>query len=627
LTSHCGERIIIDVPRRQIATLSAPAVRPAEQGMSMRLICPHCHDQLEFSDKRPLFCGFCGHALPPAPALPATGADPGGIDPDLPGAGTDSVPQEIGGYQLVRLLGEGGMGEVWEAEEPASGRRVALKLLKTEFAPEETAVERFRQEGRLASRLAHPRCVFVLAADEDAGRPYIVMELMPGRTLEDLVQTQGPLPVEQAVAVILDVIDGLREAHRLGLVHRDVKPSNCFLQPDGRVKIGDFGLARSLLSAGRLTQPGTFLGTPLFASPEQVRQEEVDFRTDVYGVAAALYYLLTGRTPFEADDYLGTMARILSSPPTPLRAWRPELPEELEQVVLRGLERDRRRRWRDLESLEAALLPFAEREPVPGSLGLRFAAFPIDLLAIMVFGIIVNLMTVYVAGRAAFADPWFQLAFVPITMMIWLTWYVLLEGAWGCSLGKWILGLRVRQTGGRRRPAFARILLRTAMWVVLVALPWDSGRVGLFLAQMGYLPITPVSLMFIGLFIPLLSVCSGLAIRRSDAKAERLSGFARVRQWHLCDQHGTTATPGAVASQAGAVSCAPPVLQGSAGPDRPLRGPGGSGRPGRRTAPAGRRPQTRPSRLDSAPHRRPRVTVPGAMPTRPTWSPALARWR
>src|SRR5438552_1118271 len=128
---------------------------------------------------------------------------------------------------------------------------------------------------------AHPRCVFVYAADEDAGRPYIVMELMPGDTLHDLLEKRGPLPPAEAVAKILDVIDGLLEAHQLGVVHRDVKPSNCFLEADGRVKVGDFGLAKSLVTESHLTRTGAFLGTPLYASPEQVKRETVDAQTDV----------------------------------------------------------------------------------------------------------------------------------------------------------------------------------------------------------------------------------------------------------------------------------------------------------------------------------------------------------
>jgi serine/threonine protein kinase len=180
------------------------------------------------------------------------------------------------------------MGTVYEAEDMASGRRVALKLISPDYAGSADMVERFRREGRLASTLSHPRCVFVFAADEVAGQPYIVMELMPGRTLEDLVADEGPMEPATAIARILDVIDGLQEAHRLGFIHRDVKPSNCFLDVEGRVKVGDFGLAKSLTRGENLTRTGSFLGTLLFAAPEQIKGEAVDAQTDVYAVAATL---------------------------------------------------------------------------------------------------------------------------------------------------------------------------------------------------------------------------------------------------------------------------------------------------------------------------------------------------
>ena len=253
------------------------------------------------------------------------------------------------------------MGTVFEAEEPGTGRKVALKLIASEFAGSPEAVERFRQEGRLAAAIAHPRCVFVFAADEEAGRPYIVMERMPGTTLRDLVQENGPLDTVDAVRKILDVIDGLREAHRLGVIHRDVKPSNCFLETRGRVKVGDFGLSRSLETDSRLTRTGMFLGTPLYASPEQIRRDPIDERTDVYSVAATLYYLLTGAAPFEHGDATAAMARIVSEPAPPLRPRRRGIPKALERVVLRGLERDRDRRWRDLDEFRAGALAVRAR--------------------------------------------------------------------------------------------------------------------------------------------------------------------------------------------------------------------------------------------------------------------------
>ena len=331
----------------------------------MGVVCPRCQHPLEFFADRQAFCGHCCLGFAETTTSPAPIGDPEAATlPPEPGqAAVGPSPQVVGGYRLLRILGRGGMGTVYEAEESPSGRRVALKLVSPVYAGSAESVQRFRQEGRLASAISHPRCVFVLAADEEAGRPFIVMELMPGSTLQDLVAQQGPLPVEDAILKIFDVIDGLQAAHDTGVVHRDVKPSNCFVDKDSRVKVGDFGLSKSLERGAHLTRTGAFMGTPLYASPEQVRGERVDEQSDVYAVAATLYFLLTGRAPFQSPDPTVTLARIVSDPTPPMRGLRPTLPAELDQVVLRGLERDRRRRYANLGELRAALLPF-----VPASL-------------------------------------------------------------------------------------------------------------------------------------------------------------------------------------------------------------------------------------------------------------------
>jgi hypothetical protein len=462
-----------------------------------QLTCGHCARVLEFSGERPRFCAYCGRPVAPAatPALDAmtppvidseaaTAAPKLEIDseaataappPASPGA-DDDVPETVGGYRLVRRLGGGGMGSVYEAEEPVSGRRVALKLVLPEYAESPDAVERFRQEGRLASSLAHPRCVFVLAADEDAGRPYIAMELMPGSTLDDLVKEKGPLSPEEAVRKILDVIDGLREAHQLGLVHRDVKPSNCFLEADGRVKVGDFGLAKSLVTESKLTRTGSFLGTPLYAAPEQIKMERVDAQSDLYSVAATLYFLLTGRAPFQSGDAMATLARIVSDDPPPMRSVRPELPKALDRVVLRGLERDRRRRWRDLDEFRKALVQFLPAKPSVGGLGLRFAAWLIDGVVLYVLG-----MTVGVAVGYGLIAPATRAGLLPdlspqmaqlvyrllVGVALTLAYYGVLEGLWGWSVGKRLLRLRVGRAGGNYPPGVGRAALRAGVLLVL----------------------------------------------------------------------------------------------------------------------------------------------------------------
>lgn len=435
----------------------------------MKLACPACRHLLEFSTEPPCFCAYCGHALRETNSentvdyVPGTGTWP----PAESGAGTrGSVPEVVGGYRLLRPLGTGGMGTVYEAEDTTSGRRVALKLISAEFATSQEAVDRFRQEGRLASMISHPQCVFVFAAEEHAGQPYIAMELMPGATLDDLVKERGPLPVEEAVTKILDVIAGLQEAHRLGVIHRDVKPSNCFLEAGGRVKVGDFGISKSLADKAHLTKTGAFVGTPAYASPEQIKAERVDQQTDVYSVAATLYFLLTGRAPFQSRDFAATVARVVSDSPPSLRTFRSELPRALDKVVLRGLERHRQHRWRDLDELQAALLPFVTSRLSAGSPAMRVAAYFIDMGLFLPLGLIAHthLTDLFWPTPA----PWRRLV---VLVIPWIVYFFFLETLWGCSLGKRWLRLRVYAANGTYVPGLRSVLLRTVLFFALLGFP------------------------------------------------------------------------------------------------------------------------------------------------------------
>jgi eukaryotic-like serine/threonine-protein kinase len=460
----------------------------------MQVRCPHCQHQLELMGLAPASCVACGRALAGGPPISTAEYDAGAatLPPDRPtvtethipaisaGAAAAEASELVGNYRLLRRLGGGGMGDVYEAEEITSSRRVALKLVQAEYAASEEAVERFRQEGELASRLSHPRCVFVLAADQQEGRPYIVMELMTGETLNDLVKDNGPLPVETAIRKILDVIDGLEEAHRLGLVHRDVKPSNCFLEADGRVKIGDFGLAKSLLSEAHLTKTGTFLGTPLFAAPEQIKRETVDAQSDVYSVEATLYFLLTGQAPFQTGDAMASMARIVSDAAPSMRTLRPELPKALDKAVLRGLERERKRRWRSLEDLRRALLRFLPVEPSIGGLGLRLIASLVDqiVLGAVISGITAMLAQFTLSGGNKLGMVIVQLLLVAA---IDITYFGVLEGLWGCSLGKRLLRLRVGGPTSAQPPGLQRAFLRAGVLYVTLNLGTWVGQ-GLLVA-------------------------------------------------------------------------------------------------------------------------------------------------
>jgi uncharacterized RDD family membrane protein YckC len=493
---------------------------------------------LDYAEQRPAFCSRCGHALTPSPAGPTTAFEPATTGVDVPATvETGPPPEAVGGYRLLRPLGSGGMGTVYEAEDTASGRRVALKLIAPDYADAADAVERFRREGRLASTLSHPRCVFVLAADEEAGRPYIVMELMPGRTLEDVVAEQGPMTPGAAIACILDVIEGLQEAHRLGFIHRDVKPSNCFLDAGGRVKVGDFGLAKSLMRGDNLTRTGSFLGTLLFAAPEQIKGESLDPQTDVYAVAATLYYLLTGRAPFAGGDAAATLARTVSEVAPPMRGVRPELDPALDAVVLRGLERDRGRRWRSLADFKAALAPLLPGPMPVATLGIRFVAYLLDSLILLLIYAILAVALGKVAvhtGPAKFETTIGNPPEQGLPLMGDVVYFVLLEGLWGASLGKRMLRLRVRRASTNARPGLGRVLLRTLVYMGLLEL----GSLAFLVSNLAFkhpgvddetwARNAPISFMLVNV-LPLFGMPLGIVLLLAPMRTR--NGYRGMHEW------------------------------------------------------------------------------------------------
>jgi serine/threonine protein kinase len=435
----------------------------------MHLLCASCGRRLEFSGEQPSFCGFCGKSLSPEPAQTTDHFDPdatGALEPSS-AKQAPAPPSTLGGYRILKRLGGGGMGAVYEAEGASSGQRVAVKMISPDHAASAVAMERFRQEGRLASLIEHPRCVFVLAAEEEANQPYIVMELISGTTLQALVDKNGPLSIQDALAKILDVIEGLQEAHRLGVVHRDVKPSNCFLLEDGRVKIGDFGLSKSLVSTADLTKTGSFIGTFLYASPEQIKGERVDFRTDVYSVAATLYFLLSRQAPFAAKDAAATLARTVSEPPTPLRSLRPDVPPALEKVIRRGLERDLAKRWKSLDDFRAALSRFVPVRPSIGALGLRAGAIILDHALYMPLAGLITFAVIVGVARWRDAPSWNPWLSFLIPYVCLISYFAVAEWLWGATPGKWLLRLRVRSANGYDPAGFGRLLYRSFLyWLI-----------------------------------------------------------------------------------------------------------------------------------------------------------------
>jgi serine/threonine-protein kinase len=268
-----------------------------------------------------------------------------------------------GRYRLGSKLGSGGMSTVYLAHDDVLDRPVAVKLLHREISEEADQLERFRREARSAARLSHPNLVSVIDAGEDSGRPYIVFEYVEGETLKRKIQQEGNLAADEATAYAIEIGRGLTAAHGRKLVHRDVKPQNVLIDLDGRAKVTDFGIARSLESKG-LTATGRVLGTTDYVAPEQAMGEDVDERSDVYSLGVVLYEMLTGDVPFQAETQVGVAMKHVNEPLPDVRQLRPEVSAAIAAVVERATAKDPRDRYgsvaemvRDLEStleIEAA---------------------------------------------------------------------------------------------------------------------------------------------------------------------------------------------------------------------------------------------------------------------------------
>ncbi|WP_424215714.1 serine/threonine-protein kinase (plasmid) [Streptomyces sp. BI20] len=259
-----------------------------------------------------------------------------------------------GRYELMALLGRGGMGEVWRARDLRSDRRVAVKLLLTEAGGEE-AVARFRREATIGSRVRHPGVVAVHDAGQDAGRLYIVMELLEGSDLSAVLAGRpAGLPLPEVLDLAVRIAEVLAAAHEEGIVHRDLKPANLFRQTDGTVKICDFGIARTRESTVGLTVTGRPFGTPAYMAPEQWRGVHVDTRCDLYALGCVLYALLTGSPPYSGDYYV-LMRRHAEDTAPSLQTLRPEVSFELDRLVAALLQKDPARRPDSARAVAAVL--------------------------------------------------------------------------------------------------------------------------------------------------------------------------------------------------------------------------------------------------------------------------------
>jgi serine/threonine-protein kinase len=261
----------------------------------------------------------------------------------------------VGNYRIVEKIGEGGMGAVYRAVDLMLERDVALKAIRPELAREPQIVERFRAEARTLARMSHPGIANVYTFFYEEDELFLVMELVRGRTVSRLLQDEGAIPWQKAVLLLASAMEGIEQAHRAGIVHRDLKPDNLILTETGTLKVMDFGIAR-VMGSGHLTRTGLLVGTLRYMSPEQIRGEEVDGRTDVYALGAVLYEMLTGRTPFEGTSDYAILRAQIEDTPRPPGEQVPSIPWWLDRAVLRALSKHPSERFQSVDEMRRALL-------------------------------------------------------------------------------------------------------------------------------------------------------------------------------------------------------------------------------------------------------------------------------
>ena len=291
-------------------------------------------------------------------------------DEEIP-AGLPGVGETLAGkYRIIRLIACGGMGAVYEVHHEILDQSVALKVLLPEAAEHTGAAARFINEAKASARIRNEHVAQVMDVGRlDNGSVYIVLELLKGADLARVLEQQGALPLEDAVDYCLQALEALAEAHSLGIVHRDLKPANLFLAQREKgapmVKVLDFGISKLIGTERKqhgdpVTDSRALLGSPSYMSPEQVRSSKhIDARSDIWSMGVILYRLLAKQPPFEGDNLGTVLAAILESTPTPIRQYRPEVPEALERVILRCLDRNRDTRFQSVDELAEALMPFA----------------------------------------------------------------------------------------------------------------------------------------------------------------------------------------------------------------------------------------------------------------------------
>ncbi|MGB2765077.1 MAG: protein kinase [Candidatus Aminicenantaceae bacterium] len=313
----------------------------------MSVECPKCNTD-NTSDSE--FCKKCATPLPSSEEIPASPTKTLETPTNELTRGTTFA----GRYEIIEELGKGGMGNVYRVEDKKIKEEVALKLIKPEIASDKKTIERFRSELKIARKIRHKNVCGMYDLDEEKGIHYITMEYVSGEDLKSFIRRAGPLNAGKTLFIARQVCEGLTEAHRLGVVHRDLKPQNIMIDKDGNARIMDFGIARSLKAKG-ITGAGVMIGTPEYMSPEQAEVKEVDQRSDIYSLGVILYEMVTGRVPFEGETPLGIAMKHKSEMPKDPREINSQILDDLSIVILRCMEKDKEKRYQSAGELRSEL--------------------------------------------------------------------------------------------------------------------------------------------------------------------------------------------------------------------------------------------------------------------------------
>jgi serine/threonine protein kinase/Tfp pilus assembly protein PilF len=302
------------------------------------------------------YCGRCGTRLSAAKDVPA----PPTLTVESPKPALAKGSVLAGRFEVVEEIGAGGMGTVYRVLDRKINEEMALKILKPEMAPSPTVIERFKNELKLARRISHKNVCRLYDLHEEAGVLFITMEYVPGENLGTLIRRDGPLSPERSFSIVMQIAEGLAQAHKLGVIHRDLKPHNIMIDPDGNVRIMDFGIARHL-AGPELTAAGMIVGTPHYMSPEQATGETTDQRTDIYALGAILYEMVAGRPPFEGDSGLSVALKHKSELPRHPRELNALVPEDLDRLILKCLAKRKEDRYQSAAELMADLAAIGKR--------------------------------------------------------------------------------------------------------------------------------------------------------------------------------------------------------------------------------------------------------------------------